>query len=130
MAATAVGAPGVVAGVMLLEGAEATPEPFTLAAVTVKVYAVPLVRPVTAAVVVAPLGVVAVTPPGDDVTVYDVIALPPLLAGAAHETLAWVLPAVAVTPVGALGTVDGVTAVDGLDAGPVPLALAALTVKV
>jgi hypothetical protein len=130
VAVTAVGAPGSVAGVTLFEGAEAGPEPFTLAAVTVKVYAVPFVRPVTVAVVVVPLGVLAVAPPGDDVTVYDVIALPPLLAGAVHETLACVLPEVAVTPVGALGTVDGVTAVDGLDAGPVPFALAALTVKV
>jgi hypothetical protein len=53
-----------------------------------------------------------------------------LEAGAVQLTVAWAFPAVAVTPVGALGTVDGVTAVDGLDAGPVPFALAALTVKV
>jgi len=38
---------GVVAGVTEFEAAEAEPVPTALVAVTVKVYAVPLVRPVT-----------------------------------------------------------------------------------
>jgi hypothetical protein len=59
-----------------------------------------------------------------------VIAEPPLLDGAVHETVAWLLPAVAVTDVGAPGTVTGVTALDGDDAGPVPTAFVAVTVKV
>ena len=37
------------------------------------------------------------------------MAVPPLLAGAAHETVAWPLPALALTAVGAPGTVIGVT---------------------
>ena len=42
-----VGAPGTVAGVTLFEAAEVTLVPLALVAVTVKVYAVPLVKPVT-----------------------------------------------------------------------------------
>ena len=60
------------------------------------------------------------------------MALPPLLDGAVQLTVADPLPAVAVTPVGAPGAVGvfGVTALDGAEAGPVPLALVAVTVKV
>ncbi len=58
------------------------------------------------------------------------IALPPLSAGAVNVTVACAVPAVALTPVGAPGTVIGVTAFDGDDAGPVPIALVAVTVKV
>ena len=42
-----VGAPGTVAGVTLLDAAEAGPVPTALVAVTVNVYAVPFARPVT-----------------------------------------------------------------------------------
>jgi len=45
---------------------------------------VPFVRPVTVQLVV---DVVQVNEPGDEVTVYVVIALPPLLLGAAQETV-------------------------------------------
>jgi hypothetical protein len=51
------------------------------------------------------LGPVAMMPPGLDVTVYPVIALPPLFVGATKATLAVVFPAVATTLVGAPGTV-------------------------
>ena len=59
------------------------------------------------------------------------MGLPPL-AGAVQVTVADALPAVAVTFDGAAGTVGaiGVTAFDAADAGPVPIALAAVTVKV
>ena len=57
------------------------------------------------------------------------IALPPL-AGADQLTAADALPATADTPVGAPGTVAGVTALDPGEAGPVPTALVAATVKV
>jgi hypothetical protein len=87
-----------------------------------------LVRPETVAVN-APV-VVAVAPPGVAVTVYPVIGEPPLLAGAVHDTAAWLLPAMAVTAVGAPGTVEGVTAVLGADAVEVPAALVAVTVNV
>src|SRR3954470_3913121 len=44
-----VGAPGTVAGVTLFEGAEGGLAPMAFVAMTVKVYAVPLARPVTVA---------------------------------------------------------------------------------
>ena len=71
------------------------------------------------------------TPPMNGVTVYDVIPEPPL-AGAAHDTVAEPLPAVADTPVGVPGAVgpDGVTALDAADSGPVPIAFVALTLNV
>src|SRR5258708_27611169 len=94
------GAPGTVAGVTELDGDEAGPVPTALVAVTVKVYLVPLVRPLTVALVAVPLAL-AVIPPGDEVTVYPVIGDPPLDAGATQVTVAWALPAVAQTPVGA-----------------------------
>jgi hypothetical protein len=60
-----------------------------------------------------------------------VIALPPLLLGAVHLTCAAEEPAVAVTPVGAPGTLAavGVTELDGEDSGPLPAELIALTVN-
>jgi hypothetical protein len=58
------------------------------------------------------------------------MGLPPLLAGATQLTVALALPATAVTPVGAPGVVSGVTAADAAEAGPVPLALVAVTVNV
>ena len=48
--------------------------------------------------------------PGLEVTVYPVIAEPPLLTGTVNDTVAWTLPDVAVPIVGAPGTVE-VTAV-------------------
>tara|TARA_B100001971_G_C17654233_1_gene269523 strand:- start:263 stop:439 length:177 start_codon:yes stop_codon:yes gene_type:complete len=56
--------------------------------------------------------------------------LPPLDDGALQVTDAWVLPAVALTPVGAPGVVAGVTALDALDEALVPLSLVAVTVNV
>ena len=62
------------------------------------------------------------------------IGLPPLLAGAVQATVAVALPAVAVPIVGAPGAVStaptvGVTALEFGDAGPVPMAFVAVTVK-
>jgi hypothetical protein len=100
-----VSAPGTAAagarGVTLLEAAEAEPVPALFVAVTVKVYAVPFVSPVTVTGLVAP---VAEMPPGLEVTVYVVIAAPPEDAGGVKLTVACAFPAVAVTPVGAPGT--------------------------
>lgn len=56
--------------------------------------------------------------------------LPPLVDGGDHETVALALPAAAVTPLGALGAVAGVTAAEGVDDGPVPTAFVAVTVNV
>ncbi len=58
------------------------------------------------------------------------MAEPPSLAGAVHDTQARVLPAVALTLVGAPGTVAGVTAAEAAEAAEVPIALAAVTVNV
>jgi hypothetical protein len=121
-----VGAPGVVAGVTLLEAADAGPAPTPLVAVTVNVYAVPLARTRT---VHGDVAHVPVCPP-EDVAVYDVIAEPPSLAGGVKVTVACALPAVAVPMVGAPGTVAGVTLLDADDAGPVPTAFDANTVNV
>jgi hypothetical protein len=58
------------------------------------------------------------------------MTLPPF-EGAVHDTVADALPAVAFTRVGAAGAPAwGVTAVDGAEAVPVPMALVAVTVKV
>jgi hypothetical protein len=65
-AETAVGAPGVVAGVAEVDGSEGLEVPTLFVAVAVNVYAVPFVRPVTVRGDDAP---VAVNPPGLDVTV-------------------------------------------------------------
>ena len=70
----------------------------------------PFVRPVTVAVVAAPAEL-AVKEPGLDVTVYPVMADPPLLVGAVHVIVACVLPAVATTDVGVPGTTAAIAIV-------------------
>jgi hypothetical protein len=72
-----------------------------------------------------------VIPPGLDVAVYDVIAVPPLLAGAVYVTVADVLVATVAAPiVGAPGTVQVVIEFDAELAALVPIAFVAVTVKV
>jgi len=116
-------------GVIALDAIDAGEVVVAFVAVTVNVYAVPLVNPDTVAVV-APV-VVAVNEPGAEVTVYEAIAEEPGLADAVHDTVAAVLPATALTPVGDTGLVaDGVTALDALDATDVPDAFVAVTVNV
>ncbi len=128
LATGVVGMPGTPA-VTAVEAAEAAPVPSAFVAVTVKVYAVLLVRPPTVQVV-APV-VVQVKLPGEEVTVYPVMAEPPV-AGAVHETISWafVPPAAPVTPVGTPGSVAGVRLGLAADVEPEPLALAAVTEKV
>jgi hypothetical protein len=60
------GAPGTVAGVTLLEAADPSPVPTPLIALTAKVYAVPLLSPLTTIGLPVPL---PVTLPGVEVTV-------------------------------------------------------------
>ena len=67
---------------------------------------------------------------GDEVTVYPVIALPPLDSGAVQLTTDDAFAVVPETPVGAPGTVLGVTAEDAVEAVELPAALVATTVKV
>ena len=73
---------------------------------------------------------VTFAPVGIEVTVYEVMALPPSDEGAVQETVACELPAVAETVVGAPGIVIGVTELDGVEAALEPTALVATTVKV
>ena len=82
-------------------------------------------RPVTLTGLVAPVVVIPVL----EVTLYEVITPPPFDVGAVKVIVAWALPATAVTPVGAPG-VAVVTLLEGADAGPVPMAFVAVTVKV
>jgi hypothetical protein len=67
VAVTVAGGPGTVAGVTATDAADGGEPPTAFVATTRNVYGVPLVSPDTVAVV-APV-VVAVRPPGDDVTV-------------------------------------------------------------
>ncbi len=125
---TSVAGEGIVDGTTAADAVEAAPVPDAFVAVTLNVYEVPFVRPVTVHEVVA---VVHANEPGDDVTVYELIEAPPLLAGAVHDTTDWVLAApVALTAVGAPGTVDGTTAADALEAAPKPDTFVAVTVNV
>jgi hypothetical protein len=57
------------------------------------------------------------------------MAEPPSLAGGVQLTMTAPLPDVPDTPVGASGTVAGVTDDDGIDSTPLPMALVAWTVK-
>ena len=73
-ALTFAGADGTVTATIEFDGAEAVPGPLELVATTVNVYVVPPVSPDTTALKVVPFTVV-VSPPGDDVTVYEVMGL-------------------------------------------------------
>jgi hypothetical protein len=72
-----------------------------LVAVTEKLVGVPFVSPVTVQVV-AP-DVEHVFAPGEEVTVYPVMVLPPELDGGDQWTVAEPFPGTAVGPVGAVG---------------------------
>ena len=87
----------------------------------------PSVNPVTA--IDVPV-VVAVILPGFEVTVYDVIAFPPLEAGAVHDTVTCPISGTKVVIAGAPGTVYGVTDEDAVDALELPASLVAVTVNV
>jgi hypothetical protein len=107
-------------------GADATLLPTMFLAVTVNVYDTPFVSSVTTHALVE---VVHMKPPGVEVTVYDVMADPPLLIGVTQRTATRVSPAVAVTDNGAEGAVPaerGVT-VTMAEAGLAPYLLTALT---
>ena len=86
-------------GVTLFDDALAGPVPPGVVPRTVKVYAVPAVKPLT---VIGEVDDVPVIDPGVDVAVY-VIAPTPRSAGAVKATVADSAPAVAVPMVGAPG---------------------------
>ena len=58
------------------------------------------------------------------------IGLPPFDAGADHETWTALLSAMTDTPVGGPGRCAGVTGLEGMEAGLVPMLFAAVTVNV
>jgi hypothetical protein len=93
---------------------------------TVNVYAVSFVRPVILIGEDVPEAVV----PSLAVTTYPVIGEPPSVAGAVNEIEALASPAEATTLVGALGTVEGVTALEALDCADVPIPFVAVTLNV
>jgi hypothetical protein len=126
-AVTPVGAPGIVAGVTEFDALDAVLVPCAFVAVTVKVYAVPLTRPVS---VIGELPPVAVKPPVFELTVYEVIDEPPLFDGAVKLTVAWPFAATAETPVGAPGTSAGTIALLVPDGVLVPMPFVAVTVNV
>ena len=85
-----------------------------------------MVKPVT---VIGEALPVPINPPGLEVTVYPVMAEPPV-SGAVNDTVACLLPAVTKTVVGTPGTVAGVIEVEGFEAFPCPTAFLAFTVNV
>ena len=97
-----------------------------------KVYADPLVRPVTVSVVAVDEKLIGVwaTPPMDGVTRYPVMAAPPSSDGADQLSATSPFSDRPVTPDGAVGTVAGVMPTDAIDAGLAPALLMAVTVKV
>jgi hypothetical protein len=104
---------------------EAEPVPAAFVAVTVKVYVVPFVRPLT---VQPSVEVEQVKPPGDEVAVYDVTG-EPFGAAADQPSVTLPLPATALVRPGAPGGPKGVADIE-FDAGPAPTALVAATVNV
>ena len=105
-------------GVTADDGVEEAELPCVFVAKTVKVYGVPFVRFVNVYVKSnneAEIGLVAGV--GDGVTEYPVIEVPPVEVGATHVTVTEPLPMTTpTTPVGAPGTVRGVTGVIDADA--------------
>ena len=99
---TPLGEAGTVNGTTAGEGPLANEEPAAFTATTVNVYEAPLAKPVTEQLT-AP-DVEHVLPPGEAVTVYPVIAEPPL-SGADHDTTTDPSPGEAVTEDGEPGTV-------------------------
>jgi hypothetical protein len=129
VAATPEGVVGTVAGVTPALADDAGESPTPLVAVTVNVYAVPLLNSVRVAAV-SPI-VVIVLSPGFAVTVYPVIADPPSSVGVVQDTAALALLAVAETLSGMDGiTGPGVTGALGVEAGDLPAELVAVTVNV
>ena len=94
---------------------------------TVNVYAAPFVSPATVSGLEAPVDVL---PPGDAITWYELIAAPPLLAGAANATATFPSSGVAPTIDGCPGIVAGVTGSEGIDGGLSPATFVAVTVNV
>jgi hypothetical protein len=111
-----------------LEALDAVDVPLAFVAVTVKVYEVPLIKPVTVIGDEAPDAVMLL---GEDVTVYEVIADPPVAPAVNATEICPPTPVSVTAPiVGACGTVVAVTPVDADEAEDAPVLLLAETVYV
>ncbi len=124
--------PSEFSGVTGLENWESGPVPAAFIAATLNVYAVPFVRPTIVSAVdgVSKICGVCGAFPTYGVIMYAVMGDPPSLAGVFHTTVALEFPGDATTLVGAPGTVDGMTGLDGSDSRPTPAPLIAATLKV
>jgi hypothetical protein len=101
---------GVSTGITDCERSEGEPTPITFLAVTVNVYEVPLVRPVTVqGFTRAQATDVCAVVPMYGVTEYPVIVSPPFDAGAVQAKVAEPAPAVALVITGVPGAVAGRT---------------------
>jgi hypothetical protein len=130
VAAPIAGAPGAPFVVTDPEGADA-PEvrPAVFVAVTVNVYEVPAVSPLTGMVPSPACSKVPDPPAGLEVAVYFVISEPPFNVGAVNATVAVVAPVTVAAPI--TGTPIVVTDPEGLDATEArPVVFVAVTVNV
>ena len=120
----------MVLGVTVADAADGSEVPYVFVAVTVNVYEVPGVSPVTVKVL-AVVRVLLIPPAGFDVTVYAVMGEPPVDVGAVNTTVAVVLPVAVEVPIpGAVGRPNVATDEDGEDATEVPYVFVAVTVNV
>jgi hypothetical protein len=124
------GASGTVAGTTVSDASDCGLVPTALVAVTVQVYVLPFVSPVTSIGEPLPLSLPDV-PPSLDVhdAANEVMALP-LSAPGVNATEIDALPRVTLVMVGGSGTAAGMTGSDGREAVLVPIALVAVTVQV
>jgi len=124
---TSDGDEGTVEGTIGADTSEAAPSPDAFTAATVKVYAVPFVRPTT---VHGDTALSHTTSPAALRTTNFEIDAPPLLTGAVQDTTDWAFAApVADTPVGTPATVEGTTEAEASEAEPLPDAFVAVTVN-
>ncbi len=125
------GRPGTEFGTTAAEDGDEGPEPLPLVALTLHVYDLPFVSPVTV-IGDEPPGTLALAAPPFDEThfvVNPVIAEPPS-DGATNDTTIRPAPPTTVGAAGADGSEPSTTAADCTEAGPSPLTFDAKTVHV
>ncbi len=114
-----------------IDGVDGSDVPATFVAVTVNVYEVPFVSPVTAMVPDPDWDRVPVPPAGFEVAVYEVIGDPPSDEGAVNATSAVAPPVTTTAPMPGLpGVPRGVTGCEAPDTAEVPPLFVAVAVNV
>lgn len=127
-----VGAPGTVAAFTAIDTVEVSEIPIAFVAVATYLYSLPFVSPLTVQLVAGAFTVHDLF--GDRglpevsraVTVYEVMAEPPLFSGGVNETTADAFAVVAVRPVGGPGILAGITADEAAESVDVPEAFVAV----